>query len=124
MKHAALLALALSLIGGSVWAFSQKKPDTQSLAAGAETLWIKRSANAASCEGEGEPLAIARKDLENNKIRVLQEKRAGDGMMHIQMCGADTGEQNYFQILKSDLEKAKAQGFSEAPGFSPKEGAR
>ena len=95
---------------------SPKKADAPAVA----SVWVKRSANAASCEGEGEPLALARKNLEGAKVRILQEKRAGDGMMHIQMCGADTGEQNFFQIPKSELEQAKAVGFSEAPGFSPK----
>jgi hypothetical protein len=117
MKRAALFVFGLSLLSASVFAYSQKKPTTAPVG---ESIWVKRSANAASCEGEGEPLTIARKDLENAQVRILQEKRAGDGLMHIQMCGADTGEQNYFQILKSDLEKAKTQGFSEAPGFSPK----
>ncbi len=86
-----------------------------------ESVWVKRSASAASCVGEGEPLAVARKSLENAQVRILQEKRAGDGLMHIQMCGADTGELNYFQIPKTELNQAKTAGFSEAPGFSPKE---
>lgn len=114
-KSLAVLILFLNLPAHAMSAKPANPPSTAE-----ETLWVKRSARAASCESEGEPLALARQALTNAKVRVLQEQRGGDGMMHIQVCGADTGAQNFFQIPKGELKQAVSAGFSEAPGFSPK----
>jgi hypothetical protein len=79
---------------------------------GADTVWVTRSAQAESCGSEGEPVEAARKALEQAGVKVLEGKRADDGMMHMQMCGADTGQLNAFQISRADLEKAVAAGFA------------
>ncbi len=112
MKRIAGWMVGLCLMVVFLGAFAPKASSEGKV--GAEMVWVKRTANAASCEGEGEPLAVARKALEKAGVRVLQEKRASDGMMHVQMCGADTGALNSFQISKSELEKAKVAGFSES----------
>ena len=84
------------------------------------SAWVKKSAEAKSCEGEGEPSTLARKELEKGGVQVLEAVTGGDGLMHLQMCGADTGKQHYFRIPQADVAKAKGLGFSDAPGFDRK----
>ena len=98
-------------------AMSGSAPAPQSKGA---SIWIKKSAEAKSCEGEGEPAAAARKELEKAGVQVLEAVTGGDGMMHVQMCGADTGKHHYFRISEGDRAKAQAQGFADAPGFDRK----
>jgi hypothetical protein len=60
-------------------------------------------------QGKLIPLADMQKQLKD--ITVFSAKNQNDGMMRIQVCGAATGNHNVYEILESDLDKAKALGF-------------
>lgn len=46
-------------------------------------------------------------------IKVYSREKKNDGLMRIQMCGADTGQHNVYEIDASQLEAAKKLGFEE-----------
>ncbi|MBC7458424.1 MAG: hypothetical protein H7235_09110, partial [Bdellovibrionaceae bacterium] len=56
-------------------------------------------------------LVDMQKDLKD--IVVFSASNQNDGMMRIQVCGADTGNHNVYEIAESDLEKAKSYGFKQ-----------
>lgn len=49
--------------------------------------------------------------LIKNKITVLDAKTQDDGMMHIQVCGAPTGQIHVFSIPKASAKRALGLGF-------------
>ena len=59
----------------------------------------------------GRSLDTMEKDLKG--IQVLSRERKNDGKMRIQMCGADTGWANVYEVPVSDKEKAIKRGFQE-----------
>jgi hypothetical protein len=61
--------------------------------------------------GKAIPLEIMLKDL--GSLKVFSSERKNDGLMRIQLCGTPTGSSNVYQILKTDLAKAKTFGFKE-----------
>jgi hypothetical protein len=60
-------------------------------------------------QGKLIPLLDMQKDLK--EITVFSALNQNDGMMRIQVCGAATGNHNVYEILETDLEKAKSFGF-------------
>ena len=61
--------------------------------------------------GAGKVISLAEMQKDLGGIKVFSRKRKQDGLMHIQVCGAATGSANVYEILSSDLKKAKAKGF-------------
>ena len=63
--------------------------------------------------GGGQPRSVKdmQKDLGN--IKVFSAVKKPDGLMHIQVCGANTGLANVYEILAKDLERAKKSGFKQ-----------
>ena len=59
------------------------------------------------------PLDDMSKQLEG--IPVFSKKSQNDGLMRIQVCGAQTGNAHVFEILQRDLDKAKKLGFQPWP---------
>ncbi len=62
-------------------------------------------------EAPGIELEAMKKQLQN--IRVISQTKLNDGKMHIQMCGADTGQINVYEIPNSELQAALKLGFKE-----------
>ncbi len=60
-------------------------------------------------QGKLIPLTDMQKDLK--EITVFSAVNQNDGMMRIQVCGSPTGNHNVYEILETDLEKAKSFGF-------------
>ncbi|MCB0411947.1 MAG: hypothetical protein KDD22_05435, partial [Bdellovibrionales bacterium] len=60
---------------------------------------------------QGNPLTPQKMREELGQIKVYSMEKRHDGQMHIQVCGASTGEANVYEIAKADLEKALKKGF-------------
>ena len=60
-------------------------------------------------QGKLIPLTDMQKDLKD--LTVFSALNQNDGMMRIQVCGSPTGNHNVYEILETDLEKAKSFGF-------------
>ena len=85
-------------------------------AGSAESVWIKRTDGGVSCEQDkAQSVEKGKEELTRAGIQVQDSRKASDGKMHAQMCGAPTGSENRYLVNRSELEKAKALGFSEAP---------
>lgn len=54
--------------------------------------------------------SMAERDLKG--IEVLASEKMNDGLMRIQVCGADTGMLNVYTIRHKDLRKAQKAGFT------------
>ncbi|MEZ0056190.1 hypothetical protein ACVII1_004334 [Bradyrhizobium elkanii] len=63
-------------------------------------------------EGSGIKLDEMAKELTSAGIAIVSQKKATDGLMHIQLCGSITGSVNAYEIASSDLQKALDLGFS------------
>lgn len=59
--------------------------------------------------GKAQTPEVMAKDLAPIKVFAMQKK--ADGLMHIQVCGSNTGMANIFEINESDLKKAESKGF-------------
>jgi hypothetical protein len=57
------------------------------------------------------PATDLKKKLEDNKIKVLRIEHTTDGVMHTQVCGADTGRIYVLDIQSLNLDKALKLGF-------------
>ena len=119
--RASLIGLLLGgvLFGGnSGLAFSAKPRELASSAeSAAASVWVLRPDGSQSCgEKEGQAIEDARPELERAGVAVLDQWHGSDGLMHILVCGAPSGQVNAFQIRAGDLSKAQAAplGFREA----------
>lgn len=74
-------------------------------------VWIVKGDNSKQCGTQGTSLDAMAKQLKG--IQVFSKEKKSDGLMHIQMCGADTGRLNAYEIKSSDLKTAKDVGFRE-----------
>jgi hypothetical protein len=80
------------------------------------TVWVMQSDGGKSCESNsGNSLEQGAASLRKMQIKVLNSHKGNDGKMHAQMCGLPSGTANVYQINRSDLTKASALGFVEAP---------
>lgn len=80
-------------------------------------IWVAKSDGALQC-GEGQPVSLKKMsgELKRNGVRVFKQKKIHDGVQRIQVCGAEKGDLNTYQIEKKMLAKAKLLGFSVLPG--------
>jgi len=87
-------------------------PATTALAANVEPIWVFKKDGSQSCGlMPGDSIEGAKTQLEKAGVKVIEARKQSDGKMHIQMCGADTGQVNQFKIDKKDLTKAIALGY-------------
>lgn len=63
--------------------------------------------------GMGQAISVEEMQKELRGIQVYSAENKPDGLMHIQMCGANTGIANVYEIDKKDLAEAKKRGFKE-----------
>lgn len=88
------------------------------VSASSEWIWIGRSDGTKSCdsaqtEKAKTTLALGAKELEAASVKVLESKKAKDGRMRMQVCGAPSGSMDSYRISKDDLGAAKRLGFEE-----------
>ncbi len=60
---------------------------------------------------QGKLISLSEMQKELKDITVFSAVSQHDGMMRIQVCGAATGQYNVYEILETDLDKAKSFGF-------------
>lgn len=118
MLRLALLMVSISISGAFA---AGKKAPAESAAADASggKVWVVRPDGAQSCGLKaGQSVEDASEDLKKAGISIFESSKGNDGKMYMQMCGAPTGSVNATLISQSDLPKALALGFKEAPqGF-------
>lgn len=74
---------------------------------------VFKSDGTVQCGVGGElTLADMRTELDAADVTVLSQRKDTDGLIRIQMCGAETGNVNVFVILAEDLKAARALGFA------------
>ena len=61
--------------------------------------------------GAGKAIAPETMAKDLGGIKVFSMIKKADGLMHIQVCGSNTGMANVFEISEKDLKKAEAKGF-------------
>jgi hypothetical protein len=106
-------------IGFATLAFSSKHQAPRA-SDGAETVWVQRPDGSQQCsQDHTQSLEQGSKDLQSAKIQVLDSRKGDDGKMRMQMCGAPTGNQNKYEIRRSDLPRALALGFQQAQDSTP-----
>lgn len=73
-------------------------------------VWIYKYDGSLQCK---QGLAVSLEDMarELDGIRIFEQKKKPDGLMHIQLCGSPTGMANVYQISADDLERAEKKGF-------------
>ncbi len=61
--------------------------------------------------GGGKPVTpdVMAKELAG--VQIFSSVKKPDGLMHIQVCGSNTGTANVFEISVKDLKKAEGKGF-------------
>jgi hypothetical protein len=62
--------------------------------------------------GKEVSLAAMAATLEQAGIKVISSRKADDGKLHIQLCGASTGRVNVFEIATPSLAAARKLGFA------------
>ena len=112
------VVFTLSLTSETGWAMGKKTAPTGGESSGtsspvaADRVWVSRPDGGLSCEADkAESVEKGAKALKSMAVEVFESRKSGDGKMHIEMCGAATGNENGYLIRRSDLDKAKALGF-------------
>lgn len=60
---------------------------------------------------QGKVISLKNMERELKGIDVFSSKKKNDGLMHLSVCGGETGNANVYEIAKKDLAKAKKRGF-------------
>jgi hypothetical protein len=63
--------------------------------------------------GEAPGVELSEMEKQLKGARVISRQKSTDGKMHMQVCGADTGDINLYEIPTADLAKALKAGFKE-----------
>ncbi|MGE4130055.1 MAG: hypothetical protein AB7F86_00370 [Bdellovibrionales bacterium] len=61
--------------------------------------------------GAGKAIALDVMAKELAGIPIYSSNKKQDGLMHIQVCGSNTGMANVYEISAKDLKKAESKGF-------------
>jgi transcription elongation factor Elf1 len=72
---------------------------------------VYKSDGSVQCGSAGEDLNVMGMELINAGIDVVCSQKGHDGMMRTQVCGADTGNINIYEIYSVNLPDAGAIGF-------------
>ena len=76
------------------------------------TIFVSKSDESKQCDADsGVSLSVMQTQLID--ITVYSAVKKSDGLMHIALCGAETGNYNVYEIAAVDVEKATKIGFSE-----------
>lgn len=61
--------------------------------------------------GMGKAISVEAMAKELNGIAIISSMKKPDGLMHIQVCGSNTGQANVYEISSKYLKAAEAKGF-------------
>lgn len=76
-----------------------------------KTVFVAKSDESKQCDKTSGLSLFEMQELMN--FPVYSSAKKSDAMMHITLCGAETGIFNVYEIAETDLEKAKKLGFTE-----------
>ena len=77
-----------------------------------KTVFVAKSDQSRQCDtASGVSLSEMEKELTG--VNVYSAEKKADGLMHITLCGAETGMFNVYEIAETDAQKAKDFGFVE-----------
>jgi len=77
-----------------------------------KTVFVAKSDQSKQCEAtSGVSLSEMEKELAD--VNVYSSEKKADGLMHITLCGAETGMFNVYEIAETDVQKVKDFGFVE-----------
>ncbi len=61
--------------------------------------------------GQGKAISTEAMATQLKGIQVFSSEKKHDGLMHIQVCGSNTGMANVYEISEADLGQAEKKGF-------------
>lgn len=77
-----------------------------------KTVFVAKSDQSKQCDAaSGVSLSDMEKELVG--ISIYSSEKKADGLMHITLCGAETGMFNVYEIAETDIEQARSFGFVE-----------
>jgi hypothetical protein len=76
------------------------------------TIFVSKSDESKQCDAAS-GVSLSEMQTQLNEITVYSAVKKSDGLMHIALCGAETGNYNVYEIAAIDIEKATKIGFSE-----------
>jgi hypothetical protein len=77
---------------------------------GAGRVFVYKYDGSLQC-GAGKPVALDAMAKQLAGIQIYSQSKKPDGLMHIQVCGSNTGISNVYEIPAKDLKKAEGKGF-------------
>lgn len=78
----------------------------------AADIKVFKSDGSKQCGEKGVALDVMGKTLTHSGVNIICGQKGHTGSMNIQMCGAETGAINIYQINAKDIKKAKQLGFN------------
>ncbi len=75
-----------------------------------QTVLVYKYDGSLQC-GLGQAISPKEMAKQLGDIKILDQKKMNDGLMHITVCGSITGDANVFTIDANDLSKAKQKKF-------------
>jgi hypothetical protein len=76
------------------------------------TIFVSKSDESKQCDAAS-GVSLSTMQTQLTDITVYSAVKKSDGLMHIALCGAETGNYNVYEISAVDVEKATKIGFSE-----------
>ncbi len=76
------------------------------------TIFVSKSDESKQCDAVS-GISLSAMQTQLTDITVYSAVKKSDGLMHIALCGAETGNYNVYEIAAVDVEKATKIGFSE-----------
>lgn len=76
------------------------------------TIFVSKADDSKQCEAAS-GVSLSAMQTQLTGITVYSATKKSDGLMHITLCGAETGNYNVYEIAATDVETAKKLGFSE-----------
>jgi hypothetical protein len=85
-----------------------------------DTVKIYKADGTRQCEPTRPiPATELKTQLETNGVKVLKIEHTTDGVMHIQVCGSETGKIYVFDIQRLHLQKALKMGYKSLKSLEP-----
>jgi hypothetical protein len=90
---------------------SAPEPATKTAADhGAGRVMVYKYDGSLQC-GAAKGLSVEAMAKQLEGIKIISQSKKPDGLMHIQVCGSNTGMSNVYEIPAGDLKKAESKGF-------------
>ena len=85
-------------------------PETSAKPSDQDHVFVYKYDGSLQC-GMGKPITVEKMAKTLTGIQIFSSEKKPDGLMHIQVCGSNTGLANVFEVPAGSLKKAEAKGF-------------